>query len=224
MSLTTTLPSAARMAPAVPARVSAPLSPRSPNWLAGWKPTDRLPHAARAEAEGCIPGLEAALQPADPKALALALTKLLDWIGDFGIVPLPVDAAARDAYLTRLAGRYREHLARLPADLLMRCVDETMAAHRFRNLPLPADMIARVSAEWGRRRNALGACRLALKLNCFEAPPIAPEDRVRPEQVRQLRQELAAATAARSMADADTPEHGEPPPPPNARQDRGGDR
>lgn len=215
---------AAPMPPAVPANRSARLSPPVPNWLAGWKATDTLPAAARADAQAAIPRLEAALVPADPKAMVVALTSLLDWITDFGIVPLPVDPGARSAFLDRLAGRYREHLVTLPADLLVLCMEETMASHRFRNLPLPADMIARVSAEWGRRRNALGRLRLALKLNCFDAPPIAPEDRVRPEQVRALRLELAAATAARAMAGADTPEDGEPRTPPNARQDCGGDR
>lgn len=213
--------SAAPTAEAELARRSAPLSPPSPNWLGGWKATDTLPAAARAEAEACIPGLEASLAPVSPKAMAMVLTNLLDWVADFGIVALPVDEGARRAFFTRLAARYREHLGHLPEDLLAQCVDETMASHRFRNLPLPADMIARVSAELGRRRNALGACRLALKLNRFEAPPIAPEDRVKPEQARALRMELAAAAAAREMPDADTLEDGEPPTPPNPRMDRG---
>lgn len=156
--------------------------------------------------------------------MGVALARLLDWIADFGIAPIPTDAGARKAYLLRLAGRYQEHLAKLPADLLVRCVEETMASHRFRNLPLPADMIARVSGDLARRRAALSACRLALKFNRFDAPPIALEDRVRPEQVRQLAQDLAAATEARRLAGSETPEDGEPPPPPNARQDRGEDR
>lgn len=213
--------SAGPTVPAAPAKASALRSPPSPNWLEGWKATDTLPARARAEALACIPPLEASLRPAEPKALALALTSLLDWIADFGIVALPTDAGAREAFLTRLAARYREHLQHLPADLLARCVDETMSSHRFRNLPLPADMLARVSAELGRRRITLGGCRLALKLNRFEPEPIAPEDRVRPEQARALRLELAALADARAMADADTPEDGEPSPPPNARMDRG---
>lgn len=193
----------------------------SPSWLAGWKATDRLPAAARAEAEACIPALEAGLVPASPKVLAVAIARLLDWVEDFGITPMPTDDAARREKVGRLAARYREHLAALPEDLLLRCVDETMVAHRFRNLPLPADMIARVSGELARRRTALGACRLALKLGCFDAEPIAASDRVRPEQMRQLRRELAAGAVLRAMPGSDTPEYGEPPPLPKPREDRG---
>lgn len=193
----------------------------SPSWLPGWKATDTLPASARAEAEACIPRLEAALAPAPPKVLAVAIGRLVDWIEDFGITPMPANDEARREKVGRLSARYREHLAGLPEDLLVQCVEETMASHRFRNLPLPADMIARVSGELARRRAALGACRLALKLGRFEAPPIAPKDRVRPEQVRRLRHELAAAAAARAMPGADTPEVGEPPPPTNPRLDSG---
>lgn len=195
----------------------------SPNWLAGWKPTDTLPASARADAEACIPALEADLAPAPPKALAATIARLVDWIEDFGITPMPDEPEARREKVARLSGRYREHLQHLPADLLVRCVNETMAAHRYRNLPLPAEMLARVTGELGRRRTVLGACRLALKLGRFDLAPVPEEDRVRPEQLRALRRDLAAAAAARTMPDADTQEDGEPAPPPNPRADRGAD-
>jgi hypothetical protein len=212
-------PNDASTAPAALTKSAKPLSPASPAWLAGWKAADTLPASARAEAQACIPALEAALVPADEAVMGVAIHRLLDWIVDFGIVPLPVDQKARQSYLARLAARYDEHLRILPPDLLLACVEETMAAHRFRNLPLPADMIARVSAEFGRRKTALGGCRLALKLNRFDRPPLTAAERVRPEQLRRLREDLAADAIAR-LPGSEEPEYGEPPPPANPRQDR----
>ncbi len=215
---TTTLP-----APVAPGSLTpmAAAEPSTPRWLTSWKPSDTLPATARAEIEASLPALRRALAPATAKEFMVAMDGYVDWLEAFGVAALPPPGPEREKRLETVIGLMREDLADLPADLLAEALRRIRRNHRFRNLPLPADIRDQVKAEWARRKAMLSSAEACARFGRFEAPRIAPEDRVRPEQARQLRQELAAAAAAREMADADTPEDGEPPPPPNARQDRG---
>lgn len=189
----------------------------SPSWLTAWKAGDTLPHSARAEAEAAIPRLTEALQPAPAKAQAVAIGRLLDWAMDFGLVAVPTDDSGRREWSGRMSKRYREALEDLPADLITRAVEETMLTHRFRNMPLPADMRAVVAGELMARKGALGSLQVALRLNRFASPPVAPEDRPTAAQFAAFRRDLHI----RRLPGSETVEAGEPPPPADARVDRG---
>lgn len=193
-------------------------------WLVSWKPSDTLPATARGEVEAALPSLQAALAPSTAKQFAVAMDGFVDWLEAFGVSALPPPGPEREARLGKIVGLLREDLADLPPDLLVEALRRTRRNHRFRTIPLPADIRDQVKDEWNRRKARLSAAQACARFGRFEATPLAPEDRPRPEQVRQLYQDLAAVSAARAMADTDTPEDGEPRTPPNARQDRGGDR
>lgn len=164
-------------------------------------------------------------QPADPRALAVALGELSSWVEDFGIVALPEDAEERRAKLTRICARYAEHLSDMPSDLVVAAVRATVRTHRFRNLPLPGDIRAIAAAELANRAVLCNRLRSVLRVGRFAAAPVAAADRVRPDQLAELRRRIAAS-GIRRLPGADTPEVGEAPPPagPDARRDRYADR
>lgn len=193
-------------------------------WLASWKPSDTLPAKAKGEVEAALPALQHALVPSTAKQFAVAMDGFVDWLEAFGVSALPPPGPEREARLGKIVGLLREDLADLPPDLLVEALRRTRRNHRFRTIPLPADIRDQVKDEWSRRKARLSAAQACARFGQFESTPLAAEDRVRPDQLRKLREELAAGAAAREMEGADTPEDGEPPPPPNARQDQGAHR
>lgn len=153
--------------------------------------------------------------------MAVALGELVDWIEGFGVIALPDDPTERREKVGRIAGRYAENLSDLPSDLLVQAIRSTINAHRFRNLPLPADIRATVAEELGRRRAQRARLESVLRLGQFERPPVPRGERVTPEQLAELRVKLAAAGIP-PLPGSSQPEVGEPPTPlgADARRDR----
>lgn len=160
-----------------------------------WKVSDPLPANYRPLIEQAIPLAERALAPADDKAMAVALGKLLEWIEVFAVVPLPSDGRQREARMTRIATWYREGLCVVPGDLLLLAVDRTIASHEYSILPMIAKVRKHISADWAARRTKLAHLQLAAKIGHFDPPPVRPEDRPVASAVLAAAQALKAPPA-----------------------------
>lgn len=119
-----------------------------PAWLADWTPADAVP-VGMDTIEVEMARIQAAMAPAMAKETAVALKAIKDFLTDFGLMPTN-QAAVIDAY--------RAALGEVPADLLPAVVRGATVGLRYSRLPLPADLVAPVKDEIGRRQ--LAAMRL----------------------------------------------------------------
>lgn len=122
-------------------------------WLQSWKPWEDVP-ADRVPAltEG-LTIVEQALEPASVRAFGVCMAPMIEWVQRFGVIPLAENKDQRRKQVADIVSGYREPLADLPPDLLDDAIRETIASHRFRALPLPGDLRARVQDELTRRHD-----------------------------------------------------------------------
>lgn len=113
------------------------------------------------------------MRPGGPEPFAIAMDRLLEFAGTFGIP----DDKAKSAL-----GFYRDALGLLPADLMLLAVQRiTTSWKRFQRLPLPAEITDMVTEELGRRRLELARIEYALRElpRNQEGPPVDTEQRER---------------------------------------------
>ena len=162
----------------------------------GWTPAHRLPMAYRREIDRQLLLLRPLCAPADETGIAVYAGKLAEWIGAYGLMPLPADPDEREAALQPvLVGFIDDRDPLMPGDLLAESVVRMRRRHRFRNLPMPAELAATVSADWARRRTILARLELAARIAPFEAPDIPAADRVGGDAMRSLTGSIASAFA-----------------------------
>lgn len=80
---------------------------------------------------------------------------LVQWVERFGVVPLSDASAQRKTQIADIVRGYRAALSDLPSDVLLRAVLDTTRTHRYRNLPLPADIRTHADAELRARQTRL---------------------------------------------------------------------
>lgn len=95
---------------------------------------------------------ESAIAPASVQGFAVAMDALVQWLERFAMIAFSDDPQERKRQITDIVRGYRDALSDLPADLLMRAVTQTTQTHRFRNLPLPADIRTHAEAELAERK------------------------------------------------------------------------
>jgi len=99
---------------------------------------------------------KADLAPVSAEGFAVNIQPLLDFAVVFGKAKF-VDQSHREAVISE----YREAMSDLPADLIRQAVLAQKRAWIYPGMPTPAELIAHVSAEYWRRRHALGKITLA---------------------------------------------------------------
>ena len=158
----------------------------STHWLTAWNPAEPLPEGAAEQLPALVAGAEAAIIPADVRAFAVAMDELAQWVERFGVIPLSENEAKRTAQIADVVRGYDAALSDLPADLLLAAVRKTIATHRFRNLPLPADIRAHAEDELAERKARLLRLKTAAIIAEREAKArdeySAPRERT-PEQI-----------------------------------------
>lgn len=113
---------------------------------------------------------EAAASPAGPKAKAVALADLSEWLDIYAPVPLPTEKGERLARVTAIVQRLGKDLGDLPGDLLVKAVRSVTQSHEYSKLPLPGEFRRIVADELARRTTALNRLRSAAKFGRFEEP------------------------------------------------------
>lgn len=161
----------------------------STRWLTAWTPSEPVPSEARDQLPLLVASAESALAPADIQGFAVAMDTLVQWLERFGVVAFFEDAAQRKSQIADIVRGYREALADLPSDVLMRAVADTTRSHRYRNLPLPADIRAHAETELRERQNRL----LRLKTAAQIAGRVAGQKSGWPEMRQRSEAEIAAA-------------------------------
>jgi hypothetical protein len=129
--------------------------------LATWGPVEPVPEGIVSALPSAIDAAERSLQQANPKDFAVCMDDLVGWIERSGLTPIPADHSARRAWMASVVRDYRDGLADLPADLLALAVKRTKGVHRWRTMPMPADLRATVEGELSRRHGALRRLKLA---------------------------------------------------------------
>jgi hypothetical protein len=129
--------------------------------LATWGPAEPVPEGVVSALPSAIDAAERALQRANPKDFAVCMDDLVGWIERSGLTSIPADHSARRAWMASVVRDYRDGLADLPADLLELAVKRTKGVHRWRTMPMPADLRATVEGELSRRHGALRRLKLA---------------------------------------------------------------
>lgn len=150
--------------------------------LERWQPQNPSP-LAKGELSTLIAELSGQLQPATKEDYALAMAELIQFASAFGIpCPEPTSAYAI----------YREQLQHLPADLLRKAVLLIKQTWVWRNaMPMPADLLNMVKADYAKRQLLLGRAQVAL----LKAPEESGRKNViRPEQWVELRKSLVKTT------------------------------
>lgn len=169
-----------------PTTANSPLEPSSTRWLVNWNAMATYSMSANAELKRDLFLFEAMVEPANARAFAVALAKLMEWIVRYGIVPLPDDPEQRRHRLRAITEGYRADLASLPVDLLLASVDHVIRTHNYRNLPLPAAFLEHASRKLMRRQALLANARMALKFGRWEPDPLPPTERVDPSRFKAL--------------------------------------
>lgn len=124
--------------------------------IAEWKLPDPPPENwTPTMMEHAIALVDQALLPSNPKAVMVAIDKLLAFGRAFNL-PTPEKSVVIESY--------RDQLSNLPADLLERAVTETIGNWRWGNrMPMPSDIRATVEGELLRRRVLRGRAQMALR-------------------------------------------------------------
>ena len=161
----------------------APFSP--PAWLSGWRTEQPVP-APLAQVQAAIADAEAALIPADPRAVAVELDRVLAVHG----TPKHWDEIADD-YLDAFEG--------VPLDLLQVACKNARLNLKF--FPKPGELRAPILAELAERRQALRRLQSAA-IQAARAPAAAEPERIdrTPEEIAEA--ERMAAEAKRALAQA----------------------
>lgn len=126
-------------------------------WLATWRAWEPVPDHIGHQIPAAISEMEAACSPADPKAVAVAIKNLWNWIKAFDVLPAP-------EIVDLVNGFYREALCTLPTDLALLAVKRVIGNHRWAGRPKPAELTHAVSAEWFERKDTLLRLQTALRV------------------------------------------------------------
>lgn len=110
-----------------------------------WSPNEGLPpQLTRHDLAVALRAADATMMPADARAFAVAMDRLLGFAVAFNI---PMNA------IEETVTEYQTALADLPADLLMLAVDRIRATYRWGNrMPFPSDISGAVRTELDARR------------------------------------------------------------------------
>lgn len=84
------------------------------------------------------------MSPPNPKAVAVALKQIVNFLATFGLLPNENRESIIDAY--------RVALETVPTDLLGKCVHAATIGLRYSRLPLPSDLIACVKDDLAMRQ------------------------------------------------------------------------
>jgi hypothetical protein len=122
------------------------------SWKWEEKPNNPLPPMTQALLPEAIIQAQAINQPSTAKQFAVSMERLLKFCQTFGLPASDLKASVEF---------YRASLSDLPPDLLDLAIDRTIRAHKYRTLPLPADIRAQVNAEMIKRRAPLDRLRMA---------------------------------------------------------------
>lgn len=134
---------------------TAPQSCADLAWMRTWENNDPIPEEPEDKLAEVYSRLMYRLEPADEKAMAVALAKLQEFGRTFGI---PADNVAG------AVPYYRDALKHLPADFLMEAIAETCRTWKWgHKMPLPADVVANAPKEWLRRKLLMFAIRQKLR-------------------------------------------------------------
>jgi hypothetical protein len=170
-----------------------------------------------AEYRGLLPEAlrmaEMSLVPVSNADFFDAIGAFLDWCDLLGLRPFPEDEQERSKLMSRLALAYYQTLSDLPPDLLVIALAKIQHEHRWRNLPMPADIRGAVAEDLENRQRIRRRLQTAMKLGRFEEPPLPADQRAKPEEIAAVREmEAKAAQRARPGHEAERPEpHKEPP-------------
>lgn len=125
--------------------------------------------------------------PAPPETYLRAMTKLIEFATAFGIPAGDPEAVQRI---------YREKLADLPGDLLLRAIVRVTDQWAWGNrLPMPGEIRKTVSSEFSQRHMLLSKARVAmLKVRAEEPHRNKTYDKIPPERWTHLRALIAGAS------------------------------
>lgn len=190
--------SAHRTSTPAPTRQSYERASATLEALAGWtyaSGNDLPETVTEAELSTAIGVLSWTLQPATPEALAVAIKVLADFGQTFGLPAPQIEAAI---------ATYREDLADLPGDILLRAVKRVRAEWRWGNrLPMSGDIRKAAADDLAARGDKLRLLQAA-RLRCNRPAAVRPETKA--EEDARLRSRRAAAgpvgDAVRSVATA----------------------
>ena len=124
-------------------------------WIQNWAVCEPLPEGEAEKLPAYIAAYEAGLAPADVKAFAVGIKPLVDWVQQFGVIPLSADTDARRRQIADIVASYRVDLGDIPADLIETAFRRAKGSHVFRNLPLPGEVRAQIADELARRQSKL---------------------------------------------------------------------
>lgn len=166
-----------------------------------WTASTPLPSEYRAHIAEALPLAEAAASPAGPKAKAVALADLSEWLDVYAPVPLPTDKDERLSRITAIVQRIGKDLGDLPGDLLAKAVRSVTQSHEYSKLPLPGEFRSHVDEELARRCGILQRLQTAAGFAKFEE---APGDREIPTDTQRetVREMLKAAGIGLRTEDA----------------------
>jgi hypothetical protein len=176
--------------PSTTSRPGGPLSCRASAWLADTPVrAGAVPEWITTAAPGLVAAAEAALRPADDRAWAVALDRLLSHAALHDLpVPRDIQAVSRS---------YRSLLHDLPADVLMAALEATLARWTWRMVPQPGDVRRHAAAELSRRRTILIRARQVRMLARDRRPPDPPRYAdLSPAERERVDRLLAAARSA----------------------------
>lgn len=164
-----------------------------------WTPAEQVPTEIIPRIDHHIEFAHSLIQPAQPKTWAVVMEDFIGWIERFGIIPLaPIGSMERDKSLSAIVADYRKALHDIPDDLLKEAFERTIQNHRFRNLPLYAEVRQYVDDELRdrkRRFDKLNSAKFMLKYRpVVESQPIErkPPTQEEKEMVKRLAEQARA--------------------------------
>jgi len=172
---------------------------RESDLLLRWTPAEQVPSEVIPHLDQNIEVAWSLIQPAEPMTWAVVMDDFIGWIERFGIVPLhAIGSPERDRTVSAIVADYRNALHDIPDDLLKEAFEKTIQNHRFRNLPLYAEVRQYVDDELRdrkRRFDKLNSAKFMLKYRpVIESQPIErkPHTKEEKEMVKRLAEQARA--------------------------------
>src|SRR4051812_24356041 len=120
--------------------------------LLTWTTAEPVPTEIVAKLPMALMASEQSLKPLSRKAFIVTLDRLIAYVEQMGLVPLPSEEERRREWVRNTRDIYYAAFNDMPEDLFDQAVTLTIRTHRYSKLPLPGEIRVKVEAELSDRK------------------------------------------------------------------------
>lgn len=168
--------------------------------LSNWTTAEPVPTEVIAKLPLAMMASEQSLKPVSRRAFIVTLDRLIAYVEQMGLVPLPNDEEKRRDWVRNTRDIYYTAFSDVPEDLFDQAVTLTIRTHRYSKMPLPGEMRAKVEAELSDRKNLATKIKTAVYFAQRQGQQ-APREAHKPRTEAEKQAVAEAAAKAKAILD-----------------------